>query len=402
MSPTVVLVAAAGAAWEPAALGLLEGRRDVAVLKRCVDVEELLAAAAAGQADAALVGVDAPGLDARVVEQLRRHGVRTVAVVPGGPTAEAARLRGTRAGVTRLVAESDLARLPDALTEPDDAVAPERAAPDVPPSSPGVVAGRVIAVWGPGGAPGRSTVAGAVAAELARRREQVLLIDADPYGGTLAQQLGILDEVSGLLVAARLAVAGELSSRLPTAVRALDHHLGVLTGLPRPERWSELPAGLAEDLLGAAAPLGHVVVDTGSGLDDDADPSGRPGRDALTLAVLGAATDVLVVGTPDPVGLTRLARGLVDLRERGIPAARVVVNRMRPTLGWTERDIAGMLDGIARPVGLHFLPDDRATVDRALVAGRTLTETAPDAALPRAVATLVDALMPARQAANSR
>ncbi len=57
---------------------------------------------------------------------------------------------------------------------------------------------------------------------------------------------------------------------------------------------------------------------------------------------------------------------------------------MRPTLGWTERDVAQMLSDFVRPVGLHFLPEDRATVDRALVTGRTLLET--DAESPLAVA----------------
>ena len=53
---------------------------------------------------------------------------------------------------------------------------------------------------------------------------------------------------------------------------------------------------------------------------------------------------------------------------------RVVVNRMRPSLGWSERDIVGMVEGYVRPLAVHFLPEDRATVDRALVAGRSLTE----------------------------
>ena len=77
-----------------------------------------------------------------------------------------------------------------------------------------------------------------------------------------------------------------------------------------------------------------------------------------------------MVGSADPVGLTRLARGLVDLRERcaGAPV-RVVVNRMRPTLGWSERDIVGMVEGFARLAGVHFLPDDRAAADRALSTG---------------------------------
>ena len=61
---------------------------------------------------------------------------------------------------------------------------------------------------------------------------------------------------------------------------------------------------------------------------------------------------------------------------------RVVVNRMRSTLGWSERDITGMVEGFARLAGVHFLPDDRAAVDRALVTGRTLLE-AGDSELAR-------------------
>ena len=42
-----------------------------------------------------------------------------------------------------------------------------------------------------------------------------------------------------------------------------------------------------------------------------------------------------------------------------------------------------MVGGFARPSGLHFLPDDQAAVDRALVAGRTLPELG-DSAISRA------------------
>ena len=145
----------------------------------------------------------------------------------------------------------------------------------------------------------------------------------------------------------------------------------MVTGLPRPDRWTEVRPGTVELLAEIASRHGHVVIDTGFGLDDD-DLSGRPGRNQLTLAALEVADEVLVVGTADPVGLSRLVRALVDLRERSpMTTTRVVVNRMRPTIGWTERDVTQMLSDFARPVGLHFLPEDRATVDRALVTGRT-------------------------------
>jgi len=411
----VVLIVAAGASWEPSVLTLLDKHPSIVVLKRCVDVDELLASAASGQADVAVVGIDAPGLDTHVVDQLRHHGLRPVVIVPGGPGEDSARLRAVRAGLSRVVAADDLDALPEVITAPDapgdtvpsaqrrpEAYAADRAtAPSGPepptPDAPGPT-GRVIAVWGAAGAPGRTTVAAAIAAELARRRLPALLVDADPYGGSVAQQLGILDAVSGLLQAARFSAAGELDTKIVSAIRMLGPKLGVVTGLPRSDRWTELRTGLLDDLAQAGRRGGHVVLDTGFSIEEDtaAELTGRPGRNQLTLDALDVADEIVVVGTADPVGLTRLARGLVELRERGTASpVRVVVNRMRGSLRWTERDVAGMVAGIARPVGLHFLPEDRATVDKALVAGRSLVETASDGALPRAVVGLVDALVPA-------
>ncbi|HET8663766.1 MAG TPA: hypothetical protein VFM08_05565 [Nocardioides sp.] len=393
----VVVVVAAGAAWESRVLDLVRARSGMVVLKRCVDVDEALATSSAGQADAAVVALDAPGLDPTAVDVLHRHGVRVVAV---GPDDEAARTRAARVAVDALVAHDDLQLLPDALAaadeeESDDGIAEapyldaDRPEPDTP--------GRAIAVWGPAGAPGRTTVAVAVASLLARRGTRTTLVDADPYGGAVAQHLGILDEVSGLLSAARLTGDGALEARLGTVQRAVGDRLTVVTGLPRAERWVEVRAGVVEHLVEVAGSTGHVVVDTGFSLEDD--PAGdlvaRPSRNQLTLGALSVADELLVVGTADPIGLSRLARGLVDLRERcpGVPV-RVVVNRMRPTLGWTERDIAGMVEGFARLASVHFLPDDRAAVDRALTTGNSVTEMG-ESDLAQALVAVTDAVVPA-------
>jgi MinD-like ATPase involved in chromosome partitioning or flagellar assembly len=170
----------------------------------------------------------------------------------------------------------------------------------------------------------------------------------------------------------------------------------VVTGLPRPDRWVEVRAGVVEHLLDALREHGHVVVDTGFSIEDDpgSEFGSRPGRNAMTRGALEVADEVVVVGSADPVGLARLARALVDLRElrAGLPV-RVVVNRMRPTLGWSERDIAGMVEGFARLTGLTFAPDDRAGVDRALVGGHLLTE-AGDGPLLQALRALADGVLP--------
>jgi MinD-like ATPase involved in chromosome partitioning or flagellar assembly len=401
----VVLILASGAAWESSVLSLLERRPGVVVLRRCVDVAELLAAASAGQADVAVVALEAPGLDQAAVDHLRRFQVRPLAIVPAGPAgpADSHQLRAVRLGIVSTLADDRLDELPGVLDEGDGGAPgpdPSDLRGDEEPAPQG--GGRVIAVWGPAGAPGRTTVAVAVAAELAARGRRTTLVDADPYGGAVAQQLGILDEVSGLLAAARLAATGTLEARFGSVQRALHEHLTVVTGLPRPDRWVEVRAGAVEHLLEVAAAHGDVVVDTGFGLEADPGEFGsRPPRNQMTLATLSSADEVVVVGSADPVGLSRLARGLVDLREvlAGTPV-RVVVNRMRTSLGWSEADVAGMVEGFTRLEGLHFLPEDRPTVDRALVAGRTLAEVG-ESPLRRAVGQVVDALAPGTRAGRA-
>ena len=108
------------------------------------------------------------------------------------------------------------------------------------------------------------------------------------------------------------------------------------------------------------------------------------------------------MGAADPVGLARLARGLVELRDL-VPGVRprVVVNRTRPSLGWSDREIRGMVEGFVTPADVHFLPDDRAAADRALMAGRSLVE-AGDSALraapwPRSPTRLAGRAAPGRR-----
>lgn len=419
MSVTVVLVAGGGAAWEARALEVLGSRSGVVVLKRCVDVDDLLAASASGQADVAVVGLDAHGLDQGAVDVVRRHGVRPVVVVPRGTPSEAAWARAVRIGVRSLVAEEQVDSLGEAVTRPEEGLSgatsvrdgaghPERPwdealheahheEPDgSQPSSPDDHGpGRVVVVWGPAGAPGRSTVATTLAATLAARRRRTVLVDVDPWGGSVAQQLGVLDEVSGLLAAARLASGGVLAERFPSVLRSLGQHLELLTGLPRADRWPEVRDGVVEEVLDLARQRGHVVVDTGAPLERDAavDLAGRPGRNGTTLAALTEADEVVVVGTADPVGLSRLARGLVELAEEtGGRPVHLAVNRMRSSLGWSAGDVEQMVRGFADIASTTFLPEDQAATDRALVTGRSVVEVG-EGALVTAVAELADRVL---------
>jgi MinD-like ATPase involved in chromosome partitioning or flagellar assembly len=397
-----VLLLAAGERWESEAMAVVDADPGLVVLKRCVDVDDLLAAASSGQGDVAVVSLTAPLLDPGVVNHLRRHAVRVIGVVDGPADDLDAAQRAGRLGLGAIVSAQALQELPALACAPDDQDTRPPAAPSVV-GVPGpradsepVPEGRVVAVWGPAGAPGRTTVAVNLAVEVASRARPAVLVDLDPQGGTVAQHLGMLEEVSGLLSAARLAASGQLEERFATVGRGIGSHLGVVTGLPRADRWREVQTRHVEEVVDCARRRGEVVLDVGSSLEDDpaADFAHRPPRHAMTLTALDVADEVVAVGTADPVGLTRLARGLVELREL-VPETpvRVVVNRMRSSIGWSRADVAAMVEDFASTAGLHFLPDDRGLVDRAMMAGRAAVEQR-DSALARGVAEIADSLWP--------
>jgi MinD-like ATPase involved in chromosome partitioning or flagellar assembly len=225
-----------------------------------------------------------------------------------------------------------------------------------------------------------------------------VLIDADPHGGAVAQHLGVLDEVSGLLAAARLVNSGSLDAEgFARCRRVVAERLEVLTGLPRPDRWVEARPGVLDAVLERAAEVGDVVVDTGFSLEDDAD-LGRPlSRNQLTLDAVATADQVVVVGSAEPTGLARLARTLVEIRDCTQAPVTVVVNRMRDSLGWSRRDIVGMVEGYIRAAGVLFLPEDRPTTDKALVTGKSVAELG-DSALRRAMSDVHNSVFAAQVA----
>jgi len=75
-----------------------------------------------------------------------------------------------------------------------------------------VTRGAVIAVWGPAGAPGRTSLAIAIAGELAASGHSVALADADTHGAAIAPSLGLLDEAPGFAAACRLAGTNALTA----------------------------------------------------------------------------------------------------------------------------------------------------------------------------------------------
>lgn len=390
MTTIGVLVAVGPAHFEAGVLRAVEGPQSH-VVRRCVDLPDLLATAASRQADAAIISAELPGMDAEVVARLRGHGVAVVAVTAQIHSADEAMLR--RIGVDAIASADDLTSLQELLAETASKTAhvSSRRSATAPAESRRHSLGRLVAVWGPTGAPGRSTVALGLAAELAGLGAETLLVDADVYGGSLAALLGVLDESSGLLAAARAANLGALdAAELALHARQITPDLRVLTGLPRADRWTEVKAVLLRGILQTALELAaYTVVDCGFNLELDEEISydtTAPRRNGATIEALKRADLVLAVGAADPVGLSRLIRGISDLRAV-LPSVTpfVVVNRARSSLGWSEQQLR---ETVTRATGLPVgavLPADPGACDKALLHGKTLAECATDRPISRAL-----------------
>jgi MinD-like ATPase involved in chromosome partitioning or flagellar assembly len=270
----------------------------------------------------------------------------------------------------------------------------------------------LVVVWGPKGAPGRTTIAVNLAFESLPLASETLLVDADTYGGSVVQTLGFLDDCPGIAWAARLASRGELDvPKLWQATRAASPNgLRVLAGLPRAELWTEVRPATWESLLElfrVSFPL--TVIDVGFCLEEDEEllyDHVRFRRNAVARLALQRADTVVAVTRADPVGLHDFVHAFQQLRDLGVSPSRVqvVVNQVRG--GLFGGDAVGQIRAaLTRYIGLEpcaFVPYDRANLDAALMAGRALCENRPGSPAQQALAALALAVFGMPPAAEQR
>jgi MinD-like ATPase involved in chromosome partitioning or flagellar assembly len=387
------LVTAGGTAdWETALVqACQEAGSPAEVVQRCYDLGDLLAVAASGHAQVALVAGNHRWLERDAVHRLRDANVALVGVIPPGDEDTERRLR--QLGVVYLALTTDApavlvdrARAAAAVEPPARA---EPAASAAAPSEPDVDASprAVIAVWGPKGAPGRTTTAISLAFEATPSVGETLLVDADTYGGSVDQKLGFQQDYPGLAWAARLASRGDLDAlRLWSETpRAASSGPRVLVGLSRSALWPEVGAGTWEALLElfrVAFPL--TVVDVGSCLEEDEELSYdqvRFRRNAVTRLALERADVVVAVARGDPDGLREFVRTYQDLRELvERQRLQVVVNQVRRGVFPGRHPETEIRDALVRYVGVEpvaYVPYDRGALDAALLAGQALREARP-------------------------
>lgn len=413
-----LLTAGNGQSWENELVTALDRPGSaMTVVRRCVDVADVLTAATTGQASVVVLSAELRRLDTDAVQRLVAAGVAVVGIYPAGDERVMGRLE--RIGITHLMAhdagpEAVLAAARNAVAElatgPFKGLSAHRAMSDPrsaltvdgtnshghdprPPDDEPGPAGQVIAVWGPVGAPGRTTLAANLAVETAVTEVPTLLVDADVYGGVLASAFGLLDESPGLAGACRQAANGRLDlTELNKLAWAVQPNLRLLTGIARADRWPEVRPSAIPTVLQVCRSMARVtVVDCGFCLEADEEitfDTVAPRRNGATLAILAEADLVLAVGSADPPGMERLVRGLAELAEM-LPEAdpRVVLNKSRRTAATVGESAAAL----ARFTGVRVsatLPEDRAAMDRCWQLGIPLAEAAPGSGLRRAIAAL--------------
>lgn len=361
---------------------------DRSVVRRCSGLADLLAVAATHHGALIVVDVHLPHLELSSVERMRRRGHEVVGVAAAND-AQAIE-RATTWGIAPVLALGEPARVwTEALLAPRKPYAPSVV------GVPGAQAaelldvlwpvraptGRVIAVWGPRGAPGRSRLALELASRFSAGAFSTILLDADPRGGAQSILLGVQEDVPGFPAAARQAERGKLD------VSALEAHLArlpagtrVLTGRRDGRRAGEISRAALQAIVAACRKSADLtVVDCGSDVEESPDLLEEYStHTAPTVAALEAADLVLVVGLPDPLGLARLHDGMQTMAGLRLPRRQLLVlNRDRLATREVVPDAAMPL--------VTRIPDAVDAVDLAFSLHRPVVQTSPESAFALAV-----------------
>jgi len=278
---------------------------------------------------------------------------------------------------------------------------------DAPPAAerPPAPAHRVIAVWGPHGAPGRSTLSIQLAVELSRAGRCTALVDADTVAPAIGLLLGLSDDAPGIAAACRRAELGALDdaelSRLSSGVGTSGGVIDVLSGINRPSRWPELSASrLSAALRACRGWAEETVVDVSAAFDADDEATydlAGPRRHAATASALAEADLIVAVSSADPLGISRFLRDHAEIRRLTAPTpVAVVVNQLRPgPLGLDARgQIRRTLERFAGISDVAFLPYDQRAADAALLHARPMADVVPRSALVAGVRRLATAITP--------
>ena len=239
--------------------------------------------------------------------------------------------------------------------------------------------GRLISVFSTKGGVGKTCVAINVAAAMAKRSsEAVVLVDGDLQFGDVTVMLG-LPTSNTVLDAAAAVQYGDLE--LVQTLATKDPSTGMLV-LPAPIESMPADALLPGEMVNICAALqgiaGHVVIDLPSVFND------------YVLAIIEASNDVLLVGSMDIPSIKNLKIGMqqLDLQAVAGPKLKLVLNHANAKVKLDVKEIERVLGMSAN----FAIPDDIA-VPISVNAGRPVVVEEPKAPVSRALDFIAESLL---------
>ena len=222
--------------------------------------------------------------------------------------------------------------------------------------------GQVIAVWGPYGSTGKSTIALNLAYESALLGKRVLLLDLDTYAPSLNQLLPINHPSAGLAGAARLIRQGRFTfeelDRLSVDISHKNASFRILTGLSSASRWPEITSETVVQLLNIARTNFDVIIcDLASPLEDKLFSGEHiSDRNAATRSALKLCDRLLVVLGAAQLSIGRYLASHAPLDE--LQKTRIlIINRSN-----VNPKLTAALKDLTRESIFAFIPNDEPTV----------------------------------------
>lgn len=378
-----VIMAVADYPDETGLVAAVQGR-GLVIVRRCVDAADLLASAVAEPEAAIVLTAGLPRLTAELVSGLCAGGRIVVGLAMGDAAAlESLGLGGTRgsgqilevseggegSGAPELLAE----RLTSALVAPQGQLRgswPEQTREQH--NGPGP-AGEIWAVWGPPGAPGRTTICVGLVDALAGSGRRAALVDADTTSPSVAFALGLVEPMPGLLGACRRAEHGILDRHALLDCMRHVHDWPVLAGLDDPGRWAQLRTPHMDEVWAACrAAFDVTVIDLGPSLEPAVDNPWAPERHGCPRSAASQADRIVVVADSSALGAARLAQSWPLVHEHAAHAhVTVVRNKVRSS---SPRTWAKVVEGLGVKAPVFDLEDRADEVEYCWSRGRAPRE----------------------------